>query len=240
MRYLLLFLLAFFLLQPPLRAESEACQTAAKYGSIEVLPESSPYILAAPHGIFDKHTGLLASQLCQALKWNCLIARGQRTEKQPINVNRPTEGVHLPSEQESHTPRAKEVFECYQSHLLALKRDRFKLYIELHGNARAESQGQIEIATVGLTPTQAQTIKVIFMAALKQTGLSPRLKIAMQDLDPLHFNHSGAKKWGVFQKVQPVLALEIPAWARKEPMARAALLKTLTLTFAELENRQLP
>lgn len=240
MRYLIFFLLPLLLLQPSLKAAPEACQIAAQYGSIEALPKNSAYILAAPHGFFDKHTGLLASQLCQDLKWSCLIARGQRTEKQPINVNRPTEGIHLPSEQERHTPRAKQIFECYQSQLLRLKRPDFKLYIELHGNARAESQGQIEIATVGLNHTQAQTFKDIFTAALKQTGLSPRLTIAMQGLDPLHFQHSGAKKWGVFLQVQPVLALEIPAWARKEPQARAALIHALAISFAELEKRQLP
>jgi hypothetical protein len=217
-----------------------ACEFAQQYGTIEAQPQNNPYILAAPHGIFDTNTDLITRQLCQDLGWNCLIARGQRRNQQPINVNRPTEGVRLSSEQEKHTERAKQVFECYLSQAQALKNHDFKLYIELHGNARKESKHQIEIASWGISNAQSQTIKAILNQALREAGLSPHLKIAMQGLDSIHFRHGGAKKWGVFNTMQPVLALELPAWVRKEPQARQTLLKALKQAFLELQKRQLP
>jgi len=212
------------------------CGLAVQYGQIEARKAASGYILAAPHGLFDKYTDQIAGALCQQLGWNCLIARGQRRARHPINVNRPTEGVHLSSDQEQHTQRARQVYACYRETLHQLKTSHFRLYVELHGNARSESQHQIEIATPGLSLLQKQQVAEIFSRALQQQGLSPRLRVAVQGLEKIYFTHGSARKFGVFAEMRPVLALEIPRWVRQEPAARKSLIAALAQGFHEMEQ----
>lgn len=231
-------LLTLLLLRPaPALAD---CQEATKWGQIHLQPQHSlapsKLVLAAPHGGFDLGTDQMAEAMCVGMHWQCLIAKGFRTSGHPINVNRPTEGVGLASDQESHTPRAKAVYDCYLSHLLPLKP---LLYVELHGNSRKESQQQLEIALINW-PGQALLLKRSFQQALLAQGFAPeQLDAKVQGVDKLHFVGASTRRWGVYQHLPHALAIEIPRWVRKQPAARQrlelALAQALLSLPAQLE-----
>lgn len=203
-------------------------EEALALGNMVTKDHSSPYIIAAPHGKFDLNTADVVESVCINAQWNCLIASGYRTEEHPINVNRPTEGVGLAKYEEQHTDRARYVYEEYLARFSDIQTASFKLYVEIHGNSRPESQNRIEIATVGLDSDESATIKEELILELTEAGLSD-LNVLIEGDPDFHFHASAAKAFGILKDVETALHLEIPIAFRSDRLNELteALKKTL-------------
>ncbi len=164
-------------------------------------------VLAAPHGQFDYRTEHITALVAFRLKWSYVIARGFRTFRKPINVNRPTEGVRLAAGEEKHTHDAMLVFRQYESHVRELNP---QFYVEIHGATLI--QNRIEIALNGVSPTIAAKIRGIFQAEVNQLDLN--VTVAIDGLDNIHYTAMGAKQWGMLGQLAPGLHIELPPQLR--------------------------
>lgn len=189
--------------------------SASKADQMIRLGKPSPYILSAPHGSFDLHTGRIVQETCAALpQWGCIVVTGYRTRKIPINVNRPTEGISLPPNQESRTPVAEAVYRQYLSIIKSISNDP-KWYIEIHGNARKKSASFIEIATIGLSIEQSKKIALTWTPLLHIHGLS-EYTLLIEPLHKVHFSAEASKEFGSLSQFQPTLHIELPEALRFE------------------------
>jgi hypothetical protein len=187
-------------------------------------------VLAAPHGGFDLDTDEMARQAALLAGAGYLIASGYRTKEHPWNVNRPTAGVGLAPDAEARTPEAARVYQAYAARLDAL---RPALYVELHGNSRKESAGAIEVAAKGIPAAALLALQADFARRLAWLPAGcPRLPLAIEGFQPIHFHAEGAKQGGAFARVAHGLQLEIPRAARENPRWRSAYATALGLSLA--------
>lgn len=196
------------------------------YGSITTVDRVSDLILSAPHGNYDTYTGDMVQEICSVTAYDCLIARGYRTDEHPINVNRPTEGVGVAYSEEQVTGRALAVYDYYRSNVEKIQSEHLRYYIELHGNNRSASAGQLEIATVGIDAARAAQIKQTIDNSLAAHGLSA-YTTAMEGIDTIYFKATGAKQFGILATVQTALHIETPWAIRGSASSRAALVAVL-------------
>jgi len=123
-----------------------AARAEAPLGRMKSLDFESRFVLAAPHGDFDFNTVPIAWRVCPKIGWDCVAAEGYRRKEHPINVSRPTENFGVrSSDEEEHTPRAKQVYERYLAEIRSVNSDP-AVFVGLHGNSRAASAGALEIA----------------------------------------------------------------------------------------------
>jgi hypothetical protein len=136
-----------------------------------------------------------------------------------FSVNRPTEGVPgQPPSSERATDAARAVFADYRRHLEAAAQGPLRVYVEVHGNVRAESAGRIEIATVGVSHEMAWRLKTLLElgrdAALQGHPEVPRLQVLVEPLDALFYTASATRQTGVLGQVPRALHIELPRAAR--------------------------
>jgi len=148
-----------------------------------------------------------------------------------FHVNRPTEGLPgRPAKEEVYSADARLVYEAYAQGVSEVARGPLQLLVELHGNARQESAGRIEIATVGVDRQQAWQLRTLFElirdAHLRARPEIPRLEILVEPLDRLHLNASGAKQTGILRFPEHGLHIELPRPART--LGREAYVEILT------------
>ena len=161
-------------------------------------------LLAAPHGGFDLSTDEIVPPVAQKLNYSELVATGYRAYSHPINVNRPTEGIGLSSEEEKHTDDAAKVYAEWEADVMKVNP---ALYVEIHGEGKTSN---IEVAVVGFTQEQKTAIKKILSAALAPLYFKTNPEIKVEGLDSIHFTASAAKKYGVLGKVHRALHIELP------------------------------
>jgi hypothetical protein len=179
--------------------------------------------LSAPHGGFDWNTEHIAKDVAEQLGWSSLIAIGFRTLEKPINVNRPTEGVKLPPEQELHTADALIVFQKYQNLVKQLDP---QFYVELHGATLISNR--IEIALNGVNKDIAREIKSIFEEEARRLNLN--ISIGVEGLDTTHYQAPAAKKWGVLGQMSPGLHIELSPELRGRNLSPSVELLTYSLS----------
>lgn len=216
-------------------AASSLPSGAPEGGTMQVLEARRGLLVAAPHGGFDRHTDEMARRIALLAGGGYLLASGYRTHARPINVNRPTEGVGLASDQERRTPAAAIVWGAWATHLAA---QRPRLYVEIHGNSRAASAGAIEVATVGIDAARAAWLKAEFARRLGwlDRGM-PRLPWLIEPLDALHYRAGGAKKDGALARVPMALHLELPWAARGDERVRGRYADLIAGTLAAFQAR---
>lgn len=188
---------------------SAATTPACVPGSIKVSGRG-PKVLAAPHGDFDEETGRIVEEACGTLQWACVVARGQRTKEHPVNVNRPTEGYGLKSDEERRTPCAEDVYAAWSKAVGAFTP---RLYVEVHGNVRKELKSRLDVALVGLKEEDAQRLKKVLEGEREKHGL-PWLEVRVEGLDEVKMKAGASKKWGELGKHAPALHFEFPRRAR--------------------------
>jgi hypothetical protein len=92
-----------------------------------------------------------------------------------------------------------------------------RFYVEVHGNGRPESEGRIEIATVGLSPDDAWRLKTLLELirdARVPEGGAPRLEVWVEPQDPVWYTASAAKQSGILAQTPLALHIELPRPAR--------------------------
>lgn len=210
-----------------LLASTASAATTCVPGTIQVAGQG-PKVLAAPHGDFDEDTGRIVDLACGTLKWACVVARGQRAKGHPVNVNRPTEGYGLKSDDERRTPCAEEVYASWSKAVGAFSP---KLYVEVHGNIRKELASRLDVALVGVGEEDAKRLKTILQAAREKHGLA-WLEVRVEGLDEVKMKAGASKKWGELGKRAPALHIEFPRRARQEPERTARYLAAVLAAFS--------
>lgn len=196
-------------------------------GTIKVSGQG-PKVLAAPHGDFDADTGRIVDLACGTLQWACVVARGQRAKAHPVNVNRPTEGYGLKSDDERRTPCAEDVYAAWSKAVGAFAP---KLYVEVHGNIRKELESRLDVALVGVKAEDAKRLKKLLEGEREKHGLA-WLEVRVEGLDEVKMKAGASKKWGELGKRAPALHFEFPRRAREEPARTARYLSAVLAAFS--------
>lgn len=209
--------------------------TLAADAGMQAWDRGSDLILATPHGRFDRGTGAIVKSVCKQLRWNCLVAAGYRREHAPVNVNRPTEGVRLGPREERKTDRAAAVYAEYHDNWLSLGGPRARLYVEVHGNSRPQSQSHIEIATVGFTKPELRAIRAILVNRLAAGGLPANLEVMLEGIDRIYYRARSTKWFGILGHTRRGLHFEFPR-ALRSKSRRHRIVAYLTDTLPRIAH----
>jgi hypothetical protein len=179
-------------------------------------------VIGAPHGTSDAATDVIGRDLARLSGFGLVVATGYGhldSEGRRYNVNRPTEGVPgAAARLEVETAPARRVYEIYRHRVTEAAQGPLRLYVEVHGNARLESAGRLEIATVGVSRDDAWRLKTLLElirdARLPADGDAPRLDVWMEPLDPLWYTASAAKQSGLMGQAAVAMHIEMPRAAR--------------------------
>ena len=226
MNALSLFIPFFLLALLPTPAASQQTVTLP-LGHFEWEPAAGGILISAPHGTFDRRTAEIAVNAAKRLKSGYLVARGFNPGVR-INVNRPTEGASLPCAKERETERAREVYTEYDRLVaLAAGGAPLKLYVEVHGNSRKETGGNLEVATKGISATEATGVKSAYSEILNLVKTEspgyPALQLLIEPADRLYWRAGCGKRLGTLagDRVSCALHFEFPAAARQDELAPA-------------------
>jgi len=214
-------------------------ETALARGQLVALPGRPGLVIGAPHGGSDDGTDRMSRELARRTGFGLVLATGFAridAEGRRFHVNRPTAGLPgRPANEEMYTEEARLVYEAYAARLKEVSRGPFRLLVELHGNARQESAGLIEIATVGVDRRQAWQLRTLFElirdAHLRSWPDAPRLTVLVEPGDRLLLSATRAKEIGVLRLPQRALHIELPRAARVQ--GREAYLDILSEFLVE-------
>jgi hypothetical protein len=191
-------------------------------GTFEVEKGRPGFVIAAPHGTSDAATDAIGRDLARLTGFSLVVVTGY-TQIDALgrryNVNRPTESVPGSAARlEVETAPAREVYQVYRRRVAEAAQGPLKLYVEVHGNARPETAGRMEIATVGLGRDDAWRLKTLLElirdSRVTEPGDVPRFDVWIEPLDPLVYTASGAKQSGMLGQAPVALHIEIPRLAR--------------------------
>jgi hypothetical protein len=182
----------------------------------------SPLLIAAPHGTFDHRTFEMVEEIAAAMQAHRVLARGFRSDDHFIHVNRPTEGS-----EETVTERARQVYNEFSQCVGLHAHD---VYVELHGNSRAETAFEIQVATVGVDAALANLAKETFLQA--REGVLWDYTLHMEPVDTLYWRASKNKELGMLSQCQQKVCLhfEFPRALREDgvrPEVNAAIVAVL-------------
>jgi hypothetical protein len=203
-------------------AASPAPRTTAPGGSVQVEKGRPGLVIAAPHGTSDTATDVLGRELAKLTGFGLVVATGYANldgDGRRYNVNRPTESVPgAAARAEVETDAARRVYQAYRRHVTEAAQGALRLYVEVHGNGRAESAGRMEITTVGVSRETAWRLKTLLElirdSRLPSEGQVPRLEVWMESQDPVLYTASTAKQSGILAQTPLALHIELPRAAR--------------------------
>lgn len=206
----------------PAESPTEAPPPKIADGTMHAEKGRPGLVIAAPHGTSDAATDVIGRDLARLSGFGLVVATGYAqpdAEGRRYNVNRPTEGVPgAAARLEMETAAARRVYEVYRRRVTEAAQGPLRLYVEVHGNGRAESAGRLEIATVGVGPEDAWRLKTLLElirdARLPADGDVPRLEVWIEPLDPLWYTASAAKRSGLIGQAPVAMHIEIPRAAR--------------------------
>jgi hypothetical protein len=197
-------------------------------GHIAARPGRPGFVVAAPHGSSDRHTGDIAAEIARRTGFGLVVATGFAVEadsrERPgrrYQVNRPLEGVPgRPTGEQMATEEARQVYEAYERRVREAAQGPLRFYAEIHGNNRRECAGQIEIATVGVDHEVALRLRalaeLIRDAHLRNNREIQRLDVLLEGVDPVTYHASGAKRDGILRLPERGLHIELPRCARRD------------------------
>lgn len=206
--------------EPAETTESPPPKTAS--GEVRAEKGRAGLVIAAPHGTSDAATDVIGRDLAKLCGFGLVVATGYSqldAAGRRYNVNRPTEGVPgTAARLEVETAPARRVYEIYRRRVTEAAQGPLRLYVEVHGNARAESAGRLEIATVGVSRDDAWRLKTLLElirdARLPGDGDVPRLDVWMEPIDSLWYTASAAKQSGLMGQTTIAMHIEMPRAAR--------------------------
>ncbi|MCA9520277.1 MAG: hypothetical protein KC609_04870 [Myxococcales bacterium] len=206
---------------PPLQTNCGFASLELPYGGMDgVRGDDDTLLIVAPHGTFDYRTRELAAELSGLLGSSVVRAWDYRTEAHYINVNRPTEGTD-----EIWTARAQSVYDVFRACVELYGR---QLYVEVHGNSKAETALEIQIATVNVDLALAEALAARFDEL--KSGLLASFSLRIEPRDSLYWSASGNKTNGLMSEcVGRCLHFELPKELRLDAnrAATASILRAL-------------
>jgi hypothetical protein len=206
--------------EPAETADAPAPRTAD--GAVQVEKGRAGLVIAAPHGTSDAATDVIGRDLARLTGFGAVVVTGYSNvdgDGRRYNVNRPTEGVPgAAARLEAPTGPARRVYDAYRRRVAEAAQGPLRLYVEVHGNAREESAGRLEIATVGVSRDDAWRLKTLLElirdARLPADGDAPRLDVWMEPLDPVWYTAAAAKQSGLMAETRLAMHIEMPRAAR--------------------------
>jgi hypothetical protein len=197
-------------------------------GHIAVRAGRPGLVVAAPHGGSDVNSDEIAVEIARRTGFGLVVATGFSLEAagrqgpgRRYKVNRPLEGVPgRPASEHVATEAAREVYEIYETRVREAAQGPLRFYAEIHGNARQQCAGQIEIATVGVDREQALRLRMLAElirdAHLRGRPEVQRLVVLIEPVDEITYRASGAKRDGILRLPQQALHIELPRCARQD------------------------
>jgi len=205
-------------------------------GRLEFERGKRQIIVSAPHGIYELRTEGIVREIAGKLSASHVVARGFRRRSHPVNVNRPTEGIGLPSVYENETHRAREVFEKYLQILKDFQNgNNATLLVEIHGNSLKMLSHTIEIATKGFTTGFLKEIKEINSRRLKALFPGKPYRLKIEPIDSIIMVAGGAKRIGSIREFQMALHIELPRDLRVNDEYRRRIESLLARMIDEID-----
>ncbi len=225
-----------------IRAERESSLARGQFVALRGRPG---LVIGAPHGNSDDGTDSISRELAKRTGFGLVLATGFAridSHGRRFSVNRPTEGIPgRPRGEEVYSEEARLVYEAYVERVREVAQGPIRLLVELHGSARQESAGRIEIATVGVDRQEAWRLRTLLElirdAHLRVWSEAPHLEVLVEPLDRLHWNATGAKQIGALRLPQQAFHIELPRTARMQ--GRNAYVEILAEFLREVAT-QLP
>jgi len=172
-------------------------------------------VIAAPHGSFDSYTGELVEELSHRTSLPAVITRGFTPAEcggWRINVNRPSERRYPTDTIERTTERAGEVYQRYLAAVFKAARGPLDLYIEMHQNGEVDD---IDVATVGITRSQARAIKVAYGQirdrVLRDFPDVVKANLVIEPVNQVAIGAWAAKDHGILRLAKQSLHFEMPS-----------------------------
>ena len=192
--------------------------TPMALGRIDAIPARSDrrgIVIGAPHGSFDWYTGELVEELSYRTSLPAVIARGFTPTEcggWRINVNRPTERRYPTDTIERNTARAGEVYQRYSETVFSAARGPLDLYIDMHQNGEVDD---IDVATVGITRSEAQAIKTDYQQirdqVLRKFPDAAKVNLVIEPVDQVAIGAWAAKDHGILSIAKSSLHFEMPS-----------------------------
>jgi hypothetical protein len=192
--------------------------TSAQSGHIAGTPgRITGVVIGAPHGTADANTVEIAEAIAKRTGAGLVTATGfmfrDRDKTWRLDVNRPSEGLVAGGE-EHESDRSAAAYGLYRIKVQEAAAGPLRLYVEIHGNSRPESGGQVEIATVGVDAALAERLRGLLEAAQAAHPTAPQVRVLIEPADPIYFRASAAKRGGILTLPERALHLEIPRAGR--------------------------
>ncbi|HET8679123.1 MAG TPA: hypothetical protein VFM39_03325 [bacterium] len=205
-------------------------------GEFEYLAATGGVLITAPHGTADYNTAPLAISVARTLGTGYVVFRGSRAGAERTNVNRPAEGGGLACANEPETDRARATYDAYVRLVrAAVGGQQPALYVELHGNADPRTAQNIEVASKGISDSDAAVMKDGYPAALaaarRMRPAFPTLTLLVEPLDRIYWTASCLKTRGVLSGnfLPRALHFEFPRAVRESDMLDATAALTVDL-----------
>jgi hypothetical protein len=201
-------------------AAPAADRVALAQGTLLVERRRAGLVVAAPHGTSDRMTDLIGQEVARRADQSALVATGFVSRHRGgwrFTVNRPTESTPgTAADQETRTADAVAVWDAYRGALLTAAQGPVRLYTEIHGNTRESGARQVEVATVGVSESEARRLKAPF-EAIRDTavkGDAPAFAVLVEPMDHVHYRAAASKRSGSLSMVPRALHIELPRAAR--------------------------
>ena len=167
-------------------------------GTFDVVRGRPGLVVGVPHATADTGTLEAGRILVERLGAGGVYVSGfwDRTARQRINVNRPTEQIigrdsevvrQWPSE------RALAANARYVELVKDAAQGRLRMFFEIHSNHRPDLANSIEVSTLGIRRDEAARLKRAFEAARDRLAAdAPRLALHVSPLDKVTYPNYGA------------------------------------------------
>jgi hypothetical protein len=192
--------------------------TVLRYGRIDSISARShlpSVVIGAPHGSFDEYTDALVKEISHRTGIAAVVTKGFTPTEcggWRINVNRPTETRYPTGDIERETERAKDVYARFENTVLAAARGPLNLYVDVHQNM---DQDNIDVATLEVSSSQAQTIKAAYREirgrVLNSFPDIERVSLLIEPIDQVGIGAWAAKDRGILRLAKQSLHFELPA-----------------------------
>ena len=167
-------------------------------GKFELVLGRPGVVVGVPHGTPDVGTLDIGRIVRERLGAGGVFVTGfwDRTTRERINVNRPTEQIIGPESQvvrQWPSARAAAANARYEGLVKQASQGRLEVFYEMHSNSRPEFAGSFEVSTLGLDRGDAARLKAAFEVARDRLPADvPRLVMHVSPLDKVSYPNYGA------------------------------------------------
>jgi hypothetical protein len=162
-------------------------------GKFDLVLGRQGVVVGVPHGTPDVGTLDIGRIVRERLGAGGVFVTGfwDRTTRERINVNRPTEQLIGPESQvvrQWPSERAMAANARYEDLVKQASQGRLEVFYEMHSNSRPEFAASFEVSTLGVGRGEAAQLKAAFEAARDRLPADvPRLVMHVSPLDPVSY-----------------------------------------------------